>query len=163
MASGPVCAMVWQGRDVVKQGRAMLGATNPLASAPGTIRGDYAIVRIISPPELNCHRSKWATLSRMSDAISATDQMKSAMRRKRSSCGSLMASCNGNTASQAGFMRRNRTLEAEWSVNQNATPSTTTLGRLWRAQRLVTEAKRAVSNFWEADLLRGLNVPKFCS
>lgn len=43
MGSGPVCAMVWEGKDVVKQGRAMLGATNPLASAPGTIRGDYAI------------------------------------------------------------------------------------------------------------------------
>lgn len=43
MASGPVVAMVWQGKDVVKQGRAMLGATNPLASAPGTIRGDFAI------------------------------------------------------------------------------------------------------------------------
>jgi nucleoside-diphosphate kinase len=43
MASGPVCAMVWEGKDVVKQGRAMLGATNPLASQPGTIRGDYAI------------------------------------------------------------------------------------------------------------------------
>ena len=43
MASGPVVAMVWEGKDVVKQGRAMLGATNPLASAPGTIRGDYAI------------------------------------------------------------------------------------------------------------------------
>ncbi|KAJ9640027.1 nucleoside diphosphate kinase Ndk1 [Coniosporium apollinis] len=43
MGSGPVCAMVWQGRDVVKTGRAILGATNPLASAPGTIRGDFAI------------------------------------------------------------------------------------------------------------------------
>merc|ERR1711977_560651 len=43
MASGPVVAMVWEGLDAVKQGRAMLGATNPLASAPGTIRGDYAI------------------------------------------------------------------------------------------------------------------------
>ncbi|KAK9896732.1 putative nucleoside-diphosphate kinase [Cystobasidium minutum MCA 4210] len=43
MASGPVVAMVWEGKDVVKQGRAMLGATNPLASAPGTIRGDYCI------------------------------------------------------------------------------------------------------------------------
>ncbi|KAK6059197.1 nucleoside diphosphate kinase [Cooperia oncophora] len=43
MGSGPVVAMVWQGLDVVKQGRAMLGATNPLASAPGTIRGDYCI------------------------------------------------------------------------------------------------------------------------
>ena len=27
---------------------AILGATNPLASAPGTIRGDYAIVRSCS-------------------------------------------------------------------------------------------------------------------
>ncbi|KAH8930040.1 nucleoside diphosphate kinase [Atractiella rhizophila] len=43
MSSGPVVAMVWEGKDVVKQGRAMLGATNPLASAPGTIRGDFAI------------------------------------------------------------------------------------------------------------------------
>ena len=27
----------------MKQGRAMLGATNPLNSAPGTIRGDFSI------------------------------------------------------------------------------------------------------------------------
>ncbi|CCJ31229.1 unnamed protein product [Pneumocystis jirovecii] len=40
MESGPVCAMVWQGKDVVKTGR---GTTNPLNSAPGTIRGDFAI------------------------------------------------------------------------------------------------------------------------
>lgn len=44
MASGPICAMVWEGRDAVKTGRVLLGATNPLASAPGTIRGDFAIV-----------------------------------------------------------------------------------------------------------------------
>jgi hypothetical protein len=37
MASGPVVAMVWQGLDAVKTGRAMLGATNPLASAPGSL------------------------------------------------------------------------------------------------------------------------------
>ena len=43
MASGPVVAMVWQGLDAVKQGRILLGATNPLASAPGTIRGDFAL------------------------------------------------------------------------------------------------------------------------
>ncbi|KAH6611377.1 nucleoside diphosphate kinase [Trichoderma cornu-damae] len=43
MNSGPICAMIWEGRDAVKTGRAILGATNPLASAPGTIRGDYAI------------------------------------------------------------------------------------------------------------------------
>ena len=48
MASGPVVAMVWEGLDVVKQGRNMLGATNPLQSAQGTIRGDYCIqVRFI--------------------------------------------------------------------------------------------------------------------
>ncbi|THH01409.1 hypothetical protein EW026_g1289 [Hermanssonia centrifuga] len=43
MASGPVVAMVWEGLDAVKTGRSMLGATNPLASAPGTIRGDFAL------------------------------------------------------------------------------------------------------------------------
>ena len=35
MASGPVVAMVWQGLDAVKTGRAMLGTTNPLQSSPG--------------------------------------------------------------------------------------------------------------------------------
>jgi len=43
ICSAPVVAMVWEGKDAVKQGRAMIGATNPLASAPGTIRGDYCI------------------------------------------------------------------------------------------------------------------------
>ncbi|EPE33513.1 Nucleoside diphosphate kinase, NDK [Glarea lozoyensis ATCC 20868] len=43
MGSGPICAMVWEGRDAVKTGRSLLGATNPLASQPGTIRGDFAI------------------------------------------------------------------------------------------------------------------------
>ncbi|KAL1302934.1 hypothetical protein AAFC00_003255 [Neodothiora populina] len=43
MGSGPICAMIWEGRDAVKTGRVLLGATNPLASAPGTIRGDFAI------------------------------------------------------------------------------------------------------------------------
>ncbi|ORZ36673.1 nucleoside diphosphate kinase [Catenaria anguillulae PL171] len=43
MLSGPVVAMVWEGKNVVKTGRVMLGATNPFDSLPGTIRGDYAI------------------------------------------------------------------------------------------------------------------------
>ncbi|KAF9228015.1 nucleoside diphosphate kinase [Gyrodon lividus] len=43
MQSGPVFCMVFEGLDAVKTGRAMLGATNPLASQPGTIRGDYAL------------------------------------------------------------------------------------------------------------------------
>lgn len=43
MSSGPVVPMVWAGKDVVKQGRKMLGATNPLDSQPGTIRGDFCV------------------------------------------------------------------------------------------------------------------------
>ena len=42
-SSGPVVAMVWEGNNVVATGRKMLGATRPDDSAPGTIRGDYAI------------------------------------------------------------------------------------------------------------------------
>jgi nucleoside-diphosphate kinase len=41
MASGPVVAMVVEGpKDTWKLVRDMMGATNPAASAPGTIRGD---------------------------------------------------------------------------------------------------------------------------
>jgi nucleoside-diphosphate kinase len=43
MLSGPVCCMVWEGQGAVATGRVMLGATKPADSAPGTIRGDYAI------------------------------------------------------------------------------------------------------------------------
>ena len=35
--------MVWEGKNVVATGRKIIGATNPLASEPGTIRGDFAI------------------------------------------------------------------------------------------------------------------------
>merc|ERR1712087_834164 len=43
MTSGPVVAMVWEGKNVVLEGRKMLGATMPSESAMGTIRGDYCI------------------------------------------------------------------------------------------------------------------------
>ncbi|XP_017775726.1 PREDICTED: nucleoside diphosphate kinase [Nicrophorus vespilloides] len=43
MHSGPVVPMVWEGLNVVKTGRVLLGATNPADSAPGTIRGDLCI------------------------------------------------------------------------------------------------------------------------
>lgn len=43
MTSGPVAAMVWEGKGVVAAARKMIGATKPLESAPGTIRGDFAI------------------------------------------------------------------------------------------------------------------------
>ena len=38
LSSGAVVATVWEGKEVVKFGRTMIGATNPLASSPGTIR-----------------------------------------------------------------------------------------------------------------------------
>lgn len=42
-SSGPIVGMVWEGKNVVKGGRTLLGATNPADSLPGTIRGDYAV------------------------------------------------------------------------------------------------------------------------
>ncbi|KAI8388431.1 nucleoside diphosphate kinase [Radiomyces spectabilis] len=39
----PVIAMVWEGKDVIRQGRSMIGATNPLEAGPGSIRGQYCI------------------------------------------------------------------------------------------------------------------------
>ncbi|XP_009758298.1 nucleoside diphosphate kinase 1-like [Nicotiana sylvestris] len=43
IVSGPVVVMIWEGKGVVSTGRKLIGATNPLESAPGTIRGDYTI------------------------------------------------------------------------------------------------------------------------
>ncbi|SPO23709.1 probable YNK1 - nucleoside diphosphate kinase [Ustilago trichophora] len=39
----PVVAMVWQGKDVIRQGRRLVGATNPQDAAPGSIRGDFCV------------------------------------------------------------------------------------------------------------------------
>lgn len=43
ITSGPVVAMVWEGEGVVGSARKIIGATNPLTSEPGTIRGDYGV------------------------------------------------------------------------------------------------------------------------
>ena len=43
ITSAPVVAMVWEGPDAVAMVRGMMGATNPSAAAPGTIRGDLAV------------------------------------------------------------------------------------------------------------------------
>merc|ERR1719183_1998413 len=42
-SSGPIVCMCWEGKDIIKQGRQMLGETQPLASLPGSIRGDFSI------------------------------------------------------------------------------------------------------------------------
>jgi len=43
LSSGPVVSMVWQGMNAVAVVRKITGGTEPLTSAPGTIRGDYTI------------------------------------------------------------------------------------------------------------------------
>ena len=44
ITSGPVVAKVVKGDHAIRAVRAMMGATNPLEAAPGTIRGDFALV-----------------------------------------------------------------------------------------------------------------------
>lgn len=43
ITSGPVVAMIVEGESAVKVVRTMMGATNPVDAAPGTIRGDLAL------------------------------------------------------------------------------------------------------------------------
>lgn len=43
ITSGPVVAMVWEGRDAIRVARTMMGVTDPVDAAPGTIRGDFAL------------------------------------------------------------------------------------------------------------------------
>jgi nucleoside-diphosphate kinase len=43
ITSAPIVAMVLEGQDAVKAARQVIGATNPLEAAPGSIRGDYAV------------------------------------------------------------------------------------------------------------------------
>jgi len=126
MGSGPVCAMVWEGRDAVKTGRAILGATNPLASSPGTIRGDFAIVSFFSirgfagGNEGVCGEGIWVGWcvlwanhvlcdNRMLVATSATDLTASTTLRRRFLCGSRRVRCSsGSRALSTGSTRRLR-------------------------------------------------------
>ena len=43
ITSGPVAAMVISGENAIKAVRGLMGATNPLESVPGSIRGDFAL------------------------------------------------------------------------------------------------------------------------
>jgi nucleoside-diphosphate kinase len=43
IASGPLVAMVLEGEQAVAAARQVIGATNPIEAAPGSIRGDFAI------------------------------------------------------------------------------------------------------------------------
>lgn len=43
ITSGPLVAMVIRGDNAIKAVRGMMGVTNPLEAAPGSIRADYAL------------------------------------------------------------------------------------------------------------------------
>jgi nucleoside-diphosphate kinase len=43
ITSGPLVAMVLEGPSAIAAARQLIGATNPLEAAPGSIRGDLAI------------------------------------------------------------------------------------------------------------------------
>jgi nucleoside-diphosphate kinase len=43
ITGGPVAAMVISGDNAIKAVRGLMGATNPLDSVPGSIRGDFAL------------------------------------------------------------------------------------------------------------------------
>ncbi|MEV2276735.1 nucleoside-diphosphate kinase [Nocardiopsis sp. NPDC049922] len=43
ITGGPLVAMVVEGERAVEAFRALAGATDPVAAAPGTIRGDFAL------------------------------------------------------------------------------------------------------------------------
>ncbi len=43
ITSGPLVAMVLEGESAVAAARQVIGATNPLEAAPGSIRGDFAV------------------------------------------------------------------------------------------------------------------------
>jgi nucleoside-diphosphate kinase len=43
ITGGPLVALVLEGHEAIKAARQVIGATNPLEAAPGSIRGDYAL------------------------------------------------------------------------------------------------------------------------
>ncbi len=43
ITSGPIVAMVWEGKNAIALARQTMGATNPADAAPGTIRGDLGV------------------------------------------------------------------------------------------------------------------------
>jgi len=43
ITGGPLAAIVFEGTEAVKAARQIIGATNPVEAAPGSIRGDFAL------------------------------------------------------------------------------------------------------------------------
>jgi len=80
-SSGPVVAMVWEGKDVISGGRKLIGATNPSGAECGSIRGDLCIQigrNIIHGSDgvdsANHEISLWFSENEISDWDSALDK-----------------------------------------------------------------------------------------
>lgn len=43
ITGGPLVAMILEGHEAVKAARQLIGATNPVEAAPGSIRGDFGL------------------------------------------------------------------------------------------------------------------------
>ena len=43
ITSGPIVAMVWEGKNIISALRKMMGKTNPADAELGTVRGDFAV------------------------------------------------------------------------------------------------------------------------
>jgi nucleoside-diphosphate kinase len=43
ITSGPVLAMVWEGKDAIAAARSTIGSTKPAEATPGSIRGDFGM------------------------------------------------------------------------------------------------------------------------
>jgi nucleoside-diphosphate kinase len=56
VTSAPVFVMIWEGPNAVAVARNLVGATNPVNAAPGSIRGDYALT--VTPNAIHAADSK---------------------------------------------------------------------------------------------------------
>jgi nucleoside-diphosphate kinase len=56
ITGGPLVALVLEGHEAVKAARQVIGATNPIEAAPGSIRGDYG-----SPPARPAGGRSWSS------------------------------------------------------------------------------------------------------
>lgn len=89
MASGPVVGIVFEGLDAVKTGRSILGATNPLASAPGEVpQYHIAYLRALNTCTL-VQAPSVVTLPSLSAATSPMAPTLWRTRRRRSLCMSI--------------------------------------------------------------------------
>ena len=71
ITSGPVFLMVWEGPNVVSIVRNLVGATNPANAAPGTVRGDFAL--LVTPNAIHAADSPENAKREMSVFFSADE------------------------------------------------------------------------------------------